>query len=119
MEKDMKYTKYEKARIIGARALQISMGAPILIKMSPKKLEELRYNPIEIAKLEFDNNAIPISVKRNYPTPRVEEAAPKQKIDPKDIIDIKEEPEAPAKSKSKKKKGKKAVEEDDDDEEIK
>ncbi|MCX6687126.1 MAG: DNA-directed RNA polymerase subunit K, partial [Methanoregula sp.] len=27
-----KYTRYERARIIGARALQISMGAPLLIK---------------------------------------------------------------------------------------
>ena len=26
----MKYTKYESARIIGARALQIAMGAPLL-----------------------------------------------------------------------------------------
>ena len=28
----VKLTKFETARIIGARALQISMGAPILIK---------------------------------------------------------------------------------------
>ena len=42
----MKYTKYELARILGARALQISMGAPILVKR-PKKI----FNTIEIAKL--------------------------------------------------------------------
>ncbi len=63
----MDYTKYEKARIIGARALQISSGAPVLIKLSKKKLEELNYNPIEIAKLEFEADAIPITVKRPMP----------------------------------------------------
>ena len=56
----MKYTKYEKARIIGARALQISMGAPILIKR-PKDL----YNPIEIAKMEMEKGVLPITVKRS------------------------------------------------------
>ncbi len=55
----MKYTLYEKARIIGARALQIAMGAPILIKR-PKEV----INPIEIAKLEFEEGKIPISVRR-------------------------------------------------------
>ena len=59
-----KLTKYEKARIIGARSLQISMGAPILVKLTPKKLEELKYDPLEIAKLEFDEGVIPINVKR-------------------------------------------------------
>ncbi len=55
----MKYTLYEKARIIGARALQISMGAPILIKR-PKDV----ISPIEIAKLEFEEGKIPISIRR-------------------------------------------------------
>lgn len=55
----MKYTKFEKARIIGARALQISMGAPSLIKI-PKGI----IDPIEIAMLEFKEDAIPITVKR-------------------------------------------------------
>lgn len=55
----MKYTRFEKARIIGARALQISMGAPSLIKI-PKDVIE----PIDIAMLEFEEEAIPITVKR-------------------------------------------------------
>ncbi len=59
-----KYSKYEKARIIGARALQISMGAPFAIKLSPEELEKLHYNPVEIAKLELEKDAIPITVKR-------------------------------------------------------
>ncbi len=58
------FTKYERARIIGARALQLSMGAPFLIKLTKKRLEELKYNPIEIAKLELEEGLIPITVKR-------------------------------------------------------
>lgn len=61
------YTKYEKARMIGSRALQISMGAPFLVKLSEKELEALAYNPIEIAKLEFDKKIIPITIKRPFP----------------------------------------------------
>lgn len=62
-----KYTKYESARILGARALQLSMGAPFLVKLSEKELEEIGYNPIEIAKREFKSGVIPITVKRPYP----------------------------------------------------
>ncbi len=58
-------TKYEKARIIGARSLQISMGAPFLIKLTPKRLEELHYDPLEIAKLEFEQGIIPIEIQRD------------------------------------------------------
>jgi DNA-directed RNA polymerase subunit K len=65
--KEGEYTKYEKARLIGSRALQISMGAPFLVKLNPKQLEELSYNPIEIAKLEFDQGVLPITVKRLQP----------------------------------------------------
>jgi DNA-directed RNA polymerase subunit K len=64
------YTKYERARLIGSRALQISMGAPILIKLTPKQLEEVRFNPIEIAKLEFEEGVLPIGVKRLMPHER-------------------------------------------------
>ncbi|HLC63619.1 MAG TPA: DNA-directed RNA polymerase subunit K [Candidatus Nanoarchaeia archaeon] len=63
----MKYTKYEKARIIGARALQIAMGAPILVKMKEEDFIALRYNPVNIARKEFDDNVLPISIKRPLP----------------------------------------------------
>lgn len=56
----MRYTRFEKARIIGARALQISMGAPILIDVPPGVVD-----PIEIASLEFGSGGIPITVKRD------------------------------------------------------
>ncbi|MBN2518539.1 MAG: DNA-directed RNA polymerase subunit K [Candidatus Altiarchaeota archaeon] len=52
--------KYERARIIGARALQISLGAPVLVSV-PKGV----FDPIEIAKLELVKDAIPISIKRD------------------------------------------------------
>ena len=62
------YTKYEQARIIGARALQISMGAPFMVKLSDEELKKVAYNTIEIAKLEFEQGLIPISVKKPFPT---------------------------------------------------
>ncbi|MBM3200633.1 DNA-directed RNA polymerase subunit K [Candidatus Woesearchaeota archaeon] len=63
----MKYTKYEKARIIGARALQLAMGAPILLKLSPGELESIKFNPIEIAKREFEKDILPITIRRPLP----------------------------------------------------
>ena len=63
----MKFTKYEKARIIGARALQIGMGAPFLIKLGKKSLEKINYNPVEISKMEFKKDILPITIKRPLP----------------------------------------------------
>ena len=53
----MEYTRFEKTRIISARALQIAMGAPVLIKT---KLSDNK----EISKQEFNQNVLPITVKR-------------------------------------------------------
>lgn len=63
----MKYTKYEKARIIGARALQLAMGAPMILKISEDELSKLKFNPIEIAKLEFEKDVLPITIRRPLP----------------------------------------------------
>jgi len=63
----MNYTKYEKARIIGARALQLAMGAPLLLKLSPEELKKINYSTIEIAKLELDQDILPITIKRPMP----------------------------------------------------
>ena len=60
-----KYTKYEKARIIGTRALQIASGAPFLVKLTEEDLERVRYSPKRIAELEFEKGIIPITVKRD------------------------------------------------------
>ena len=62
-----KYTKYEKARMLGSRALQISMGAPFLVKLENEDLVKLKFNPLEIAKLEFDKGVIPLTIKRPAP----------------------------------------------------
>ena len=53
-------TRFEVARLVGARALQVSLGAPILVKV-----EET--NPIEISKGEFKEKIIPITIKRKLP----------------------------------------------------
>ena len=60
----MNLTKYERARLIGARALQISSGAPFLVKLSDADLESINFNPIEIAKLEMAQGVLPLVVKR-------------------------------------------------------
>ena len=52
------YTRFEKARIIGARALQISRGAPMMVKTKLK-------DPVKIAKLEFEKGLIQLDVKRS------------------------------------------------------
>ena len=67
------YTKYELARILGSRALQISMGAPILVKLTDDDLKRIHYNPIEIAKLELKAELIPITIKRTIPVTHLEE----------------------------------------------
>lgn len=57
-----KLTRFEKARIVGARALQISMGAPILIEI-PKDSA----NPISIALQELEAGVLPITIRRTLP----------------------------------------------------
>ena len=64
------FNKYEKARVIGSRALQIAMGAPFLVKLTDEDLKRIRYSPIEIANLEFKEGVIPITVKRPTPSER-------------------------------------------------
>ncbi len=53
-----KYTRYEKTRILAARSLQISQGAPVLIKI-PKGIAD----PLKIAELEWEKGVIPIDIK--------------------------------------------------------
>ena len=55
-------TRYEKARIVGARALQLSFGAPLLIE-KPKDV----IDPIKIALLELKAGILPLTIKRNNP----------------------------------------------------
>ncbi len=55
----MHYTRFERARILGARALQISMGAPGLLDSSSTDAD-----PLRIAVLEFQAGSIPLTVQR-------------------------------------------------------
>ncbi|MFH1275635.1 MAG: DNA-directed RNA polymerase subunit K [Candidatus Woesearchaeota archaeon] len=65
-EEKFVYTKFEKARMIGSRALQLSMGAPFLLTLDEKQLENVKYDPIGIAILEFNEGVLPITVKRPH-----------------------------------------------------
>ncbi|MBU0899154.1 MAG: DNA-directed RNA polymerase subunit K [Nanoarchaeota archaeon] len=51
-------SRYEKTRLISARALQIAQGSPILVSV-PKNI----IDPIEIAKLEWEADVIPIDIR--------------------------------------------------------
>jgi DNA-directed RNA polymerase subunit K/omega len=55
-------TRFEKARIVGARALQISMGAPILIEISGGIS-----SPIDIALKELEVGVLPMTIRRTLP----------------------------------------------------
>ncbi|MDI6826491.1 MAG: DNA-directed RNA polymerase subunit K [Candidatus Aenigmarchaeota archaeon] len=59
-------TRFEVARIIGARALQITLGAPILVKV-----ETNEFDPIKIAEEEFKAIRIPMTIKRTLPSGEV------------------------------------------------
>lgn len=61
------FSKYEIARILGARALQIAMNAPLLIKIKQEDLEEIKFDALKIAEIEFNSNILPISVKKPLP----------------------------------------------------
>jgi|GEM_PF-372450 len=73
------YTKYERARIIAARALQLSMNAPILLKLAKEELEQMRYDVIKIAEKEFNAGILPITVIRPLPL-KLETVSEKEEI---------------------------------------
>lgn len=68
--KTTQFTRYETARIIGARALQIAMNAPLLLKISNEDLEKIKFDAIKIAEAEFNSGVLPISVHRPMPKKR-------------------------------------------------
>jgi DNA-directed RNA polymerase I, II, and III subunit RPABC2 len=55
-------TRFERARIIGARSLQLSLGAPILVDSSNKFNDT-----ISIAVVELNSKVLPISIRRVLP----------------------------------------------------
>jgi len=56
-------TRFERARIIGARALQIGMGAPVLVNLEevPKSVRE---DPVALARVELEKGVLPMTVVR-------------------------------------------------------
>uniref|UniRef100_A0A0K0DCT2 RPB6 homolog n=1 Tax=Angiostrongylus cantonensis TaxID=6313 RepID=A0A0K0DCT2_ANGCA len=54
-------TKYERARVLGTRALQIAMGAPVMVEL------EGETDPLEIARKELKHRRIPIIIRRYLP----------------------------------------------------
>jgi DNA-directed RNA polymerase I, II, and III subunit RPABC2 len=57
-----KLTRFEKARIVGARSLQLTMGAPAFVP-----IEKGLRDPIMIATSELESGALPISIRRTLP----------------------------------------------------
>lgn len=54
-------TKYEKARILGSRALQISKNAPLMVDPGDE------CDPYRLAELELSQNKVPFIVRRYLP----------------------------------------------------
>ena len=54
-------TKYERARVLGTRALQISMNAPVMVDL------EGETDPLKIAQKELRERKIPIVIRRYLP----------------------------------------------------
>ena len=94
-KQEEKFSKYEVARILGARALQIAMNAPLLIKLTKEDLEKVQYDALKIAEIEFESGVLPISVKRPFPRRKDEKLRriKEQKISEEKIEEKKEEEE--------------------------
>jgi DNA-directed RNA polymerase I, II, and III subunit RPABC2 len=73
-----KLTRFERARIIGARALQLSMGAPILVE-----LPDAVSDPIDIALTELNENALPMTLRRVLPDNTWQDIALSRLLKPK------------------------------------
>ncbi len=81
-----KFSKYEIARILGARALQIAMNAPLLIDIKQEDLERIKFDSLKIAEIELNSDILPISIKKPLP-PRKEKKL--RRIKEKEISDAK------------------------------
>ena len=57
-----KLTRFERARIVGARALQVSLGAPILIELVLSLSDS-----IDIAIAELREGVLPMTIRRTLP----------------------------------------------------
>jgi DNA-directed RNA polymerase subunit K/omega len=82
------FSKYEKARILGARALQVAMNAPLLIKIDEKDLEKIKFDALKIAEVELNSDILPISIKKPMPDKKDEKL---RRIKEKQISEKKKE----------------------------
>ncbi len=57
-------TQYEKARLVGARALQLSMGAPPLTKVPDDLI-----SAVHLSFLEFEKGVVPLKIMRSAASP--------------------------------------------------
>ena len=57
-----KLTRFEKARIVGARSLQLAMGAPSFVPIDESVRES-----IGLAMMELASDSLPISIRRSLP----------------------------------------------------
>ncbi|KAL2916449.1 subunit common to RNA polymerases I, II, and III [Polyrhizophydium stewartii] len=69
-------TKYEKARILGTRALQISMNAPVMVDLTGES------DPLHIAMKELRERKIPLMIRRFLPDGSWEDWAVEELIPP-------------------------------------
>ena len=85
-------TRYERARVVGARALQVSQGAPVLIE-----IESDDFRPIEVAKYELKARVLPVGMARRIPNGEYQviplqwlkdrEFISQIRVDPQELID--------------------------------
>jgi DNA-directed RNA polymerase I, II, and III subunit RPABC2 len=57
-----KLTRFERARIIGARSLQLAMGAPSFVP-----IDDTTKDPITLAMAELASDSLPLSIRRSLP----------------------------------------------------
>jgi DNA-directed RNA polymerase I, II, and III subunit RPABC2 len=57
-----KLTRFERARIVGARSLQVSLGAPILAPLPDNVVD-----PIDVAVVELQEKVLPMTIRRTLP----------------------------------------------------
>ena len=69
-----KLTRFEVARIISARALQIALGAPVLVKSD-------KIDAIELAKEEFRRKVVPVTIRRTLPNKEVKLVSIKKAVE--------------------------------------
>lgn len=91
-----KFTKYEIARILGARSLQLAMDAPVLLKLTKEQEEEINFDTLKTAEKELVSGVLPITVRRPLPKKSIKiikklsDEEIKEKLEEKAKLDKKE-----------------------------